>query len=40
MKRQVTANGRSGEIESNGPRVRYKSEDGTEIERQYSLART
>ena len=40
MKRQVTANGRSGEIEINGPRVRYKSEDGTEIERQYSLART
>ena len=40
MKRHVTANGRSGQIEVDGSRIRYRREDGAEVERQYSCERT
>ncbi len=37
MKRNVTANGRPGQIEIAGTRTRYKREDGLDIEREYSI---
>ena len=40
MKRQVTVNGRSAQIEIEGSRLRYEREDGIVIEGDFSLAGT
>jgi biotin carboxyl carrier protein len=38
MKRQVTVNGRSAQIEIEGSRLRYEREDGVLVEGEFSLA--